>query len=62
MLRRRPMPTVLERLLPRRHETQRREPEGLRGHLRDDEMSVMDRIERPPEEADHLLRKPRPCR
>ena len=51
----------LERLLPGGHEAQRVQPKLLGRDLSDDEMPMVNRIERPPEEADHPVRRPRSC-
>lgn len=47
------MPALLERLLPSRHETECVQTQRFDRYLRDNQVSVMNRIEGSAEEADH---------
>ncbi len=58
----RAMLPLLEGLLARGDESQAVESQRLRRHQCDDEMPVVNRVERPAQETDHPLRRPRPNR
>ena len=62
MLGGRPVSGALERLKPCGHESQRIEAEHFEGDLSDDQMAVMDGIERPAEQAYPRSMRHRPCR
>jgi hypothetical protein len=47
------VPALFERLLPGRHEAKGVQTQGFDRYLRDNQVSVMNRIERSTEEADH---------
>jgi hypothetical protein len=61
MFRRAAIPSPLEGLLLCRHETQATQAEPLQRDLRDDQVSVMNRVEGSAEQADHpvLMHQPR---
>ena len=62
MLSGRPVAGELERLEPGGHESQRVEPQNLERDLPDDQMAVVDGIERPAEESYPRTMRHRPCR
>ena len=55
------MAALLEWLLPRGDEAKTVQPKGLERNLRDNQVSVMNRVEGSAEEADHpaLMHRPR---